>query len=304
MKKIFLILIAISFFTLAGFSQQIPLYSQYMFNKLLLNPAVTGNTDAIELRLTARQQWVGIEKAPSTQVISGHLRLNNGTMGVGGVIYADRFGPESKIGLQGNYSYIIPVFNEEGRLSFGLSFQVFQYQMDYANFTFLDIDDSMLAYNKENSWRPESDIGIYLYGANYFAGISANQLIALPVKIGGDEKELNKLVRHYNLMGGYNFSVGRDFNLEPSTLLKTSFKAPFQADVNIKGIYQKDYWLGFSYRTSGDIITMLGFTYKDFVFGLAYDLATSKLIHYQNGTFEIMLGYNIPITGRTGISRF
>lgn len=304
MKKLILLLIAVSCLLMTGFSQQLPLYSQYMFNRLLLNPGVTGSTDVIELRLTARQQWVGIEKAPSTQIISGHLKLNNRTMGVGGVIFADRFGAESRIGLQGNYSYILPVFNEEANLAFGISFQVFQYQMDYTNFTSLDADDPILMHNKENSWLPESDFGLYLYSENYFAGISANQMIELPVKINGDQIELNSLVRHYHLIGGYKFAISGDFDLEPSTLLKGTFVSPFQADINLKGIYRDDYWLGFSYRSSGDIIAMLGLTYSDFVFGFAYDFATSKLMQYQDGSFELMLGYNIPFGDNTGRSRF
>lgn len=304
MKKIILLLITISCLSLAGFSQQLPLYSQYMFNKLLLNPGVTGNTEAIELRLTARQQWVGIEKAPSTQIISGHFRLNNGTMGVGGVIFADRFGPESRIGFQGNYSYILPVFNEEASLAFGISFQVFQYQMDYTNFTFLDSDDPALMHSKENTWLPESDFGLYLYNKKYFVGISANQMIELPVKIGGDQVELNSLVRHYNLIAGYRFPISGDFDLEPSTLIKGTFLTPFQTDINLKGIYRDDYWMGFSFRSSGDIITMIGLTYKDFVFGFAYDFATSRLMQYQDGSFELMLGYDIPLGDDTGRSRF
>jgi len=304
MKKILILLIALVCLSATGFSQQLPLYSQYMFNRLLLNPGVTGSTNAIEIRLTARQQWVGIDRAPSTQIISGHLKLKNETMGVGGVIFADRFGPESRIGFQGNYAYILPVFNEDARLAFGLSFQVFQYQMDYSNFTSLDADDPVLMYNVENAWLPESDFGLYLYSEKYFAGISANQMIELPVKIGGESIEMNSLIRHYHLIGGYKFNLSGDFELEPSTLLKGTFVTPFQADINLKGIYRKDYWLALSYRTSGDIITMVGLTYKDFVFGFAYDVVTSKLSNYQSGTFELMLGYDIPFGDDSGRSRF
>lgn len=303
MKKLLLSIIALVCLTATGFSQQLPLYSQYMFNRLLLNPGVTGSTNAIEIRLTARQQWVGIDKAPSTQIISGHLKLKNETMGVGGVIFADRFGPESRIGFQGNYSYILPIFNEDARLAFGLSFQVFQYQMDYSNFTSLDADDPILMYNVENTWLPESDFGLYLYSEKYFAGISANQMIELPVKIGGEAVEMNSLVRHYHLLGGYKFNVATEFEMEPSTLLKGTFKTPFQADFNLKGIYKKDYWLAFSYRTSGDIISMIGLTYKDIVFGFSYDIVTSRLSSYQSGTFELMLGYNIPYGEYSGRSR-
>jgi type IX secretion system PorP/SprF family membrane protein len=303
MKKIILTIFVSSCLVLSAFSQQLPLYSQYMFNRVLLNPAVTGSEDGVALRLTARQQWVGIENAPSTQILSGHLKIYNGTMGVGGVIFADRFGPESRIGIQGNYAYILPVFREQASLAFGLSIQVFQYQMNYANFTSLDADDPVLMYTKENSWLPESDFGMYLYADKYFAGISANQMIELPVKIGGESVEVNSLLRHYHLLGGYKFTLTEAFDLEPSTLLKGTFKTPFQVDINVKGIYQDDYWLGFSYRSSGDVIAMLGLAYKEFVFGFAFDYATSRLSHYQSGTYEVMLGYNIPLKGPMNRSR-
>ncbi|MGM0649581.1 MAG: PorP/SprF family type IX secretion system membrane protein [Bacteroidota bacterium] len=298
MKKRLLLFCIIGGMAVSAYSQQLPLYSQYMFNKLLLNPAVTGsNNEKIPIRLTARQQWVGIDNGPSTQIVSGHLRLNNETMGVGGVIYADQFGHESRIGIQGNYAYILPVFSENASLAFGLSFQVFQYQMDYTNFVSLDENDPQLNYNREQTWIPESDFGLYLYSDEYFAGISANQMIELPIKIGDEEIEDNTLVRHYNLLGGYKFEINEEIDLEPSLLIKGTAKTPFQFDINLKGIYQDDYWAGFSYRTSGDIIAMIGLNYKDFVFGFAYDYSISRLSNYQSGTFELMLGYNITKKG-------
>jgi len=275
-----------------------------MFNRLLLNPAVTGSHDDIPIRLTARQQWVGIDKAPSTQIISGHLRLKNETMGLGGIIFADRFGPESRIGLQANYAYILPVFGENGRLAFGLSFQVFQYQMDYTQLTAIEADDPALMYSNENAWLPESDFGLYLYGDKYFAGMSANQMIELPMNVGGQEVEMNTLVRHYHVMGGYRFDTGEYFSLEPSLLAKGTFDTPYQVDVNLKAIYRDNYWLGVSYRTSGDVIAMLGLEFNDIIFGFAYDYSTSKLSHYQDGTFELMLGYNISRKGAGSQSFF
>ncbi|MGC9330667.1 MAG: PorP/SprF family type IX secretion system membrane protein [Bacteroidales bacterium] len=295
MKKLSLIFV---FTALAGyvFSQQLPLYSQYMFNRMLLNPAVTGSTEGIPISLTARQQWVGIEKAPSTQVLSAHTLLNNGTMGVGGMIFSDRFGTENRIGFQGNYSYILPVF-EDSKLSFGLSFQLFQYQLDYTDMIAVDENDPAITrYSKETSWLPESDFGLYLYNEKYFVGLSANQMIELPVKIGGEEVELNRLARHYHLMGGYKFDLENDFEIEPSALVKGTFQTPFQFDINVRGIYMKDYWLGFSYRTDGNIVTMLGMRFQEFDFGLAVDFATSDIRSYQNGSFELFLRYTLQKT--------
>ncbi|MFW5766936.1 MAG: type IX secretion system membrane protein PorP/SprF [Bacteroidota bacterium] len=293
MKKLTLLL-ALALIVGSATAQQLPLYSQYMFNRMLLNPAVTGSEQGIPISLAARQQWVGIENAPSTQVLSAHTLLNNGTMGVGGMIYSDRFGTENRIGIQGNYAYFLPVF-DDSNLGFGLSFQMFQYQLDYRDMVALDENDPAIStYSRESSWLPETDFGLYLYNDRYFAGLSANQMIELPVRIGGEEVELNRLARHYHLMGGYKFDLQNDFEIEPSALIKGTFQTPFQFDLNVRGIYQEYYWLGVSYRTDGNIVGMLGMKYEQIDFGLAVDFATSSIRSYQSGSFELFVKYTIP----------
>jgi len=301
-RLVFIILfLGVSFNLLA---QQLPLYSQYMFNKLLINPAITGSENAIPIRLTARQQWVGVDNAPSTQTVSAHCRLKNETMGIGGIIFADRFGPESRIGIQANYAYILPIFNKSTQLAFGLSFQLFQYQMDYNQLITLEENDPAINFNKKNNWLPESDFGIYLYGENYYFGISANQMIELQMKIGGEYAEMNSLKRHYHILMGYQTQISQTLALEPSVLAKATESTPAQLDINLKAIYKKDYWAGISYRTSGDIVCLIGLTIEEFEFGFATDFATSSLSHYQSGSFELLLGYKIGQTQNLGHSFF
>ena len=291
MKKIYTLLL---FITLAGIinAQQQPLYSQYMFNRFLLNPAITGNVDYIPLRLTARQQWVGIDNAPSTQAISGHTLLGNKSMGVGGYIFADRFGPETKIGIQGTYSYILELNSINSKLSFGLALKAFQYKLDYNQMTAIDEGDEVLYKNSETAFVPDADFGVYLQGERYFAGISATQLIQLPIKIAEKEVDKNSMIRHYYLLGGYKFQLGEQFELEPSILAKGTEKTPFNLDVNLRGIYMQNYWLGVSYRTSGEIIAMLVVKFNGFIFGNAFDYSTSEIKNFQSGSHEIMIGYN------------
>ncbi|HPV56873.1 MAG TPA: type IX secretion system membrane protein PorP/SprF, partial [Tenuifilaceae bacterium] len=47
-------------------SQQIPHYTQYMFNTFLTNPAVAGTYKFYQMRLNNRYQWVGFNDAPYT----------------------------------------------------------------------------------------------------------------------------------------------------------------------------------------------------------------------------------------------
>ena len=286
------------------FSQQIPQYSQYMFNRMLINPGATGSDEDLPIQIAVRQQWAGFEDAPSTQILSGHYRFSQYNMGVGATLFLDRFGHERKLGLQLNYAYMIDVFYDT-KLAFGLSLQLFQYQLDYTNLVALDQTDEVIYNSTQSKFVPETDFGIYLYNDYYFAGLSANQMIGMPVKIAGEEIQMSKLVQHYNLMGGYRFDLQNDFEIEPSLLLKSSFKAPTELDINVRGIYQENYWLGFSYRTAGDIITMLGLKYDPIDFGLAIDFATSEIARYQNGSYELFVKYTLPINqGPKGRSLF
>jgi len=116
-KLLLLILISGAFFT-SSYAQQVPLYSQYLLNGFLLNPGMAGCESYIPIRLTARQQWTGIDGAPSTQAISAHAPIMRQKMGVGGYIFNDKFGPISQTGLQLSYAYHLKL-NREMKLGMG-----------------------------------------------------------------------------------------------------------------------------------------------------------------------------------------
>ncbi|MBN2668356.1 MAG: type IX secretion system membrane protein PorP/SprF [Bacteroidales bacterium] len=283
------------------FGQQVPIYSQYMLNPLLINPGTTGGEDFIPLRLTARQQWMGVENGPSTQALSAHMLLNNKNMGVGGYVFADRFGPETKIGVQGNYAYWLDLPGIDSRLSLGIALKAFQYGLDYTKMTQIESDDQTLYENSETTLVPDADFGVYLKNDNYFAGISATQLLQIPINIAGQDIKKNSMVRHYFLYGGYNFKLNNDFNIVPSLMATATEFTAYSVDINIKGVYKKDYWLGVSYRSGNQIVGMIGATYENIVFGYAfdYDLFNMKAL---KGTHEIMLGYNFGDTKKRGSS--
>jgi type IX secretion system PorP/SprF family membrane protein len=213
-------------------------------------------------------------------------------MGVGGYIFADKFGPETKVGIQASYSYKIPLNSINSILSFGIAARAFQYKLDYSVLSPISENDPTLNSSVETAFVPDADFGVFLKNANYYVGLSANQLIELPVEIADQTIEKNSMVRHYYLMGGYTFSLSEDYKLEPSVLVKATEKTPAQLDINVKGIYQEKYWVAVSYRTSKDIVAMLGVKYNSFVFGYAFDFTTSDIKTYSSGSHEIMLGYN------------
>jgi type IX secretion system PorP/SprF family membrane protein len=314
MKKFLLITLITFLLGNLAFSQQLPMYSQYMNNKFLLNPAIAGSEDYIPIRLTARQQWVGISDAPSTQALSGNFLLGNKNMGLGGYIFNDSFGIEGKTGVQISYSYILDLGFWDSKLGIGLSVMGFQYRFNTEGVQVTDENDPTIAYSKESAFVPDASFGLYWHNDKFFFGASANQLIEFKVNFEGiDGKELdasdNTLQRHYFIMGGYKFKLSKEFDIEPSTMLKfTEGSAPLNVDLNVKGYYKKNYWLGVSYRsgipfdTGNSIVAMIGATYKHIVIGYAFDYMFSNINSYTSGTHEIMIGYNFGETVKKGSS--
>ncbi|MGA9589787.1 MAG: type IX secretion system membrane protein PorP/SprF, partial [Salegentibacter sp.] len=59
------------------YGQQLPQFTQYMYNTISINPAYAGSRDGFSLTLLNRNQWVGLEGAPVTQTLSVNSPLRN-----------------------------------------------------------------------------------------------------------------------------------------------------------------------------------------------------------------------------------
>jgi type IX secretion system PorP/SprF family membrane protein len=291
MKKI--ILFVLTVLSIESYSQQLPLYSQYMMNSFLLNPAIAGSVDYLPVMLTVRRQWVGIDEGPSTQALSGHYLFEFYNIGVGGYLFNDKFGAMSRLGIQACGSYHINLSSIESKLALGLALKAFQFKFDQTNFKPIDDSDPLLNYNTVNQFVPDADFGVYLYNNKYFAGLSATQLIEFNIDFGDSSVDKNAIIRHYYLTGGYNYAINDDIELVPSLLFKGTMHTPWQLDVNLKGVYQKNYWLGLSYRSSKDLMVMLGVKYKRYYIGYAFDYSLSSLRKYTNGSHEFVIGMNV-----------
>ncbi len=290
MKKAILPIVIFVFTTLQGISQQLPLYSQYMTNNFLLNPAVAGTHNYTPVRLTGRMQYLGFDGAPRTYALSVHTPLMDNRMGLGGYLYKDNIGAISQTGVQLAYSYHIPL-DRETFLSFGLGLRAFQYVLDETELAYHGYDP-FLTGSQHAEFIPDADFGIHVYNNRLFGGLSIGQLIQYKIKLADLEgKGTNK--RHYFLYGGYAFESGRAFEIMPSLLIKYVNGSPINIDLNLRGIYQKSYWAALSFRSDKSLITMVGMQYQIYVFGFAYDYSFSDIKSYSSGSVEIVLGINL-----------
>ncbi len=296
-------LITISAFILLGvFSasgQQLPQFSQYLFNEYFINPAFGGAKDYWEVKSNNRYQWIGITDAPRTYTLTINGPNKAGNMGFGGQIFTDIVGPTRRIGIQSSYSYHFKL-NDDIKLSFGLSVGILQWLVDGSKITLKDPNDAVMSAGLQSALVPDATFGFLLHeGEKWYFGMSAPNLLQSKLYFFNYQTEtLSKLEDHYYANGAYKFDIGEDFQIEPSFMLKYVRPAPLKADIGVRAIYQDMVWLGGAFRTHDAWTALVGFTYKkNLMIGYSYDFTTTNLRTYSTGTHELVLG--VKFTGNS-----
>jgi len=291
MKKLVLFTILVNCFVLGLYSQQIPSSSQYYFNHYSLNPAATGISDDLPLSFSYRKLWTGIPESPSVIYFSGQMSVFQ-NMGAGVKIFNYSAGPLRRTGLEVSYSYHIE-FNPELKLALGLSGLFYQFYLNKSELNFENPDDNVLA-GEDQMIVPDASFGTYLYGDNYFAGISVPHLFNRNIDLKSDNILQEKQVRHYHIFGGYNYEINPDLILRPSLLFKFIEAGLYQIDINALLEYREVFLGGISFRSSDAIVFQIGFRYEDIFFGYSYDLAIAGARGATFGSHEVYLQYTLP----------
>lgn len=300
------------------FGQQLPLYSQYMFNKYLINPAVAGSDGYTSLNLTAREQWLGYSGAPRTYSFSYQTRVlkrsyivksttvrrkafkpsRDGRIGIGGYVFSDRNGLVQRTGLQATYAYHTWLYGET-QLSFGLSGTAFHFRINDDAIRFEDPDDPILNSDlRKGVFIPDANFGVYLLNYRYNGGFSVEQLFQSFLKIGDSGYRNLSLMRHYYLFGSYTFPLTIDSELHPNFMFRMSDQLKPQLDIGLRYSLKEDFWGGLSYRTGNIIITSIGARFDNFYFGYSFDFSFSEIQNVTYGSHEIMLAMKFGSSAR------
>ena len=286
MKKFYPVIILLLIGMCAN-AQQLPQFTQYMYNTISINPAYAGNRDAVSVVGLHRSQWSGLAGAPQTQTLSIHSPLRNEQIGLGLSIINDKAGYENYTYAYGDFSYTINV-NALTTLSFGLKAGMSYYNLDED--LLQDVDDPFFNDDVFNRWTPNFGAGLFLSSQDWYVGLSAPKLI------NNDNNEHSEYVAleqvHYYLTGGYVFDLSNTWKLRPSTLLKATQGAPLSVDISSAFIYDEKVYLGANYRIDDAVGGFVDFQIlPSFRVGYAYEYSISDLQPYTSGTHEILLIY-------------
>lgn len=283
---------------LALWAQQETQYTQFMHYKLGLNPAYAGNSGSMELAGLVRNQWMGIEGSPQTQLLSFSLPMVNNRVGLGANILRKTIGVTSEYTLETAYAYRIPV--PRGYLGLGLMGSVRMLRIDYSQLQGTQpIDqDGAVPADLQSKLVPNFGAGLYYSGQNFYFGVSVPRLLNSNIDLADGDGTISRDVSHLYVMGGVELKAGEDLTLEPQFLLKLVSGAPLDLDINLMGHFGPRFRTGFSYRVGGATGTGFGESAALLVgadltpqvqLGLAYDLTLSQLRDFSSGSLEIML---------------
>ena len=306
-KKNTYLLVLLMLMSGKSFCQQQPLYSQFTFNKYLFNPAYAGSEQVTSIKLTGYEQWVGFSGAPKFHAISfdGRIFLDTkkprrnvrkkfklikpGSVGGGATIFNEKAGPLSHTGIAATYSYHIKI--DKQQLSLGISPVLSNLSLKSS-----DLEPATNTYDpllQGGRWIMDFNFGAYFLAKDYYAGYSVHHLTGSVMQWGGGGNLNYRLRRQHYFMGGYIYSVTRDFDLEPSTLIKIKEGSKIELDLVLQGTIKRIYWCGLSYKTTHAISVFGGLNYDRYFFTYAFDYNISKISRYSYGSHEIMLAVQL-----------
>jgi type IX secretion system PorP/SprF family membrane protein len=274
-------------------AQQRPVFSQYMFNGLVLNPAYAGNQKQWVVSLVHRDQWVNVEGSPKTQSLVTHTALENRPVGLGMIISRDQIGIHDDYSIYGSYAYKIKML--VGTLSLGLQAGFNYTQSDFERLRRFNLNDPSLS-GTQTRFSPNFGTGAFYSNNTTYAGISIPFLLNNKVYNQADVISEATERRYYFITGGHVFSPNEFLKLKPSTLIRYQEGQPLGMDLNMNVFLQDVVNVGASYRSGDSMILLFEVLLnRSFSFGYTYDHTISRIRNYTDGTHEFMLSYRLKI---------
>ncbi len=302
-------------------AQQDAMFTKYMFNSLVFNPAYAGSTDYLSVGILHRHQWWGIEGAPLTQSLTVHTPVKE-RIGVGLSIVNDRIGSRSSTGANLIYAYKVQFGT--GKLSLALQAGAMNWRADWGDLKYKDPKNTDEVYKVDNPnlWLPNFGAGLYYFTDRFYVGFSVPHLLKADLRkeVGANLTKWAKWYPHFYITGGAAIPItGSSLVFKPSLLIKSvglfsnfssnsdalnSVGAPTEFDIDLSFLFYNKLWLGVSFRSAieamfGDRSSVdSGDFWISYVLsnglriGAAYDYTLTPLQEQARGSYEIMIGYD------------
>lgn len=299
-KHIILLLTTLS--GIAGFAQQDPQFTHYMYNMSVINPAyATDSPGTINIGGLYRTQWVGAVGAPKTVTAFVHSPVAS-RLEAGVSIVSDEIGDVVKENnVYADIAYVFPV-SENNKLSFGVKAGATFFDANFNGFQYSDTDPDPAFANNIHRVFPNVGVGTYFFGDNYYMGISVPNLLRTKHLEHQDAiSTIGVEEIHYFITGGYVFTLSENWKLKPATMIRAVKGAPMAFDLTLNTLINNRFELGAGYRIDDAVSGLAGFYITpDLRIGYSYDYTLTNLGSYNSGTHEIFLLWDLNLGNGIG----
>ena len=287
--------VMISFLFLLGlgklYGQQLPQFSQYMYNTIVVNPAYAGTKETINIMALHRSQWVGVKGAPVTQFASIHAPISEKNLGGGISFVNDKLGYENSSHIYADLSYTIRT-SYTTLLSFGIKAGTSHYNLDRELLSDPEILQDAFFNDELNNWNFNVGAGLFLDGESWYVGFAIPRLKNHDNNRNPFYSSLERV--NYFVNGGYIHEVNPWLTLKPTFMVKMTNGAPISVDLTLNARLEDRFWLGATYRHNAALGAIGSFNITDELsVGYAYEYSTAALSNYSFGSHELLLTYNL-----------
>jgi type IX secretion system PorP/SprF family membrane protein len=276
-------------------AQQDPLYTQYMDNLLIINPAFAGSKANGNVLLVARNQWVSLPNSPVTRSFAYQTPIKEKNVGLGFSVMYDKIGPQKQTGVYFDYSYFLRV-SETYKLGMGLKGGVSFYRAALADLITID-PDPIYSQDIYKNFLPNIGVGLFLFSDDTYFGLSIPKLIENSITREDYQTQyINKQEIHLYSVAGKQFNLNEDFQLKTNAMLRFVQNSPISFQLTALAGLQNKFWVGGMVRMGDSFALMTQFqATPKMLIGYSYDFTTSELNTFNSGTHEIMFSYDLDI---------
>lgn len=319
MKQLLTFIVAMLLFVPSVVAQADGQLTQYFEVPTYYNPAAIGSTDYVRIRAGSRMQWIGIDNAPRTFLLTADspLKLFGKRIGVGIVASSESAGLFRTLNIGLQFGYKIKLWKGEltPALQVGFANEVFK-----GSEVFIPDDDDY--HQATDDAIPKTDVsgnaldlgvGLFYSRPKWWVGVSCQHVNSPTVTFqsengtdagggttstDGDEgpkKYQFTFDRTLYFMAGGNIPIKNTlFEVMPSMMFKTDFNF-WRAEVTGRVRWKKFLTAGVAYRYDDAVSAILAAEYKGFYVGYSYDYPVSAISKASSGSHEILAGYSLKL---------
>lgn len=265
-----------------------PLFSQYMHDASVINPAYAGSADALAITLQARRQWQKTDGAPNTQVLSIHAPLGKIPLAAGMRLLHESVGTGRRMAVSPAFVYRLKL--EKGSIAAGISANMNRYTPGYQHLLLYHKNDEVFTLNQP-VWMLTLGAGFYYATNKFYAGLAVPEILPA-TRTDAGQNIFRRHLRQYVFHTGKVIALSEDVVLKPNLLISLPEQGAAYADLNLNALFRETLWLGASYRTSrllaGLVQLQLNTQWR---LGYSWDMPFDRRHLYANDSHEISLQY-------------